>query len=69
MAKNQNKQLIQLMEHKCKALNILCPFLINIFIIDLFYIPEQTHVFNYTNDTTLYACTTYITELLLDLRV
>ena len=29
---------------------------------DLFHILEQTHVCNYADDTTLYACGLYLTE-------
>ena len=48
--------------------SILGPLLFNIYINDLFYILEQTYVFNYADDTTLYACNQYLNELLLDLE-
>ena len=48
---------------------ILGPLLFNIYINDLFYILELCfHVFNFADDTTLYACNKYLTELLFDLE-
>ena len=48
--------------------SILGPLLFNIYINALIYILDQTHFCNYADDTTLYACTKYLTALLLDLE-
>ena len=56
----------QIITRRSTRLNII--ILLNIYINDLFYILEQTHLCNYTYDTTFYACNECLCELLLHLE-
>ena len=48
--------------------SILGPLLFNIYINGLFWLNEQTEVYNYADDTTLYACDENLNNMLLELE-
>ena len=47
---------------------VLGPLLFNIYIIDLFFLTENTNVCNYADDTTFYACDSDLHNLILRLE-